>query len=149
MNNIKVLSGLKLYSFIPWIGIWSILLSYSIHRELIGSGINTSTFFNLFGYFLYPMYYGGILYIIYRFSILFSFVKVYIYLLDDKLIIGRNRPISANSIDFIKMSRNSLGIKNISICDNKGYVKKIWVYSLSCPGYEVFSSLLSWKNSVS
>lgn len=147
MPNLMIVSGLSRKYIFAWMLAAFLVLSSAIFKEINGSGLRSSIYFHSLGYFIYPIFYGSCLYVIYRMLILTKNLDNYIRICDDSLFIGENGPLHKSEIINIEIDKQSIIQKVIIIHLIDARSIKIKLYILNRNLEYVLPILKKWLSS--
>lgn len=135
----RVISGIRSEVVILWLVAVGVCTAFVLRGDLSGEGLRGTLLFKSIGYFVYPVFYGGVAYLFFRFGRLLANGSDYLSARDSSIIVGgRVLPIDGLAVD---VTRNWLGLQEIVFRRNAQREFAVKAYALSRPVAEVIEEL--------
>jgi hypothetical protein len=127
----RVISGFRREVSILWLGAVAVGAALVLRSDLSGEGLRGTLLFKSIGYSVYPVFYGCIAILIFRFGRLLANGGDYLSASDSSIVVGgRVLPLDGLSVD---VTRNWLGLREIVFLRNSQREFAVKAYALSKP----------------
>jgi hypothetical protein len=138
--NRRVVSGLNAAPLVFWIAVFALIPTYALHEDLTSDGLRRTQAFLVLGYLLYPLFYGGAAFALFRLASMFQQRRDYITIDDDTVAFGRTI-VPLADIREVDVRRNWLGLEQLVVLRNQAADYRVAAYALSRPICEVATEL--------
>jgi hypothetical protein len=136
----RVVAGLNGAVIILWIVLVGLMGAYVLREDLASDGLKRTQVYLMLGYLTYPLFYGAVLFALFKFVSMFRRRADYVALGHGSIMIGQ-RAVQMDEIRTIEATRNWMGLKQLVVRRTEGYDIRLAAYALSRPVDEVAADL--------
>ena len=136
----RIIAGLNGIVILFWLAFIVLIAGYVLHEDLTSDGLRRTQAFLVLGYFLYPLFYGGVAYLLVAFASMYRRRGAYIGLQDTAFAFGR-RIVPFSDVRQVDVRRNWLGLKQLVVVRNEARDYRLAAYALSRPVDDVAADL--------
>jgi hypothetical protein len=119
-----------------WIALFTLIPIYALHEDLTSDGLRRTQAFLVLGYLIYPLFYGGVTFVLFRLGSMFQQRRDYVSIDDDSLGFGRTT-VPLADVREVDVRRNWLGIDQLVVHRKHAADYRLAGYVLSRPVTEV------------
>jgi hypothetical protein len=128
--NRRAVAGLNGIVVIVWIACIGLIGAYALHEDLTSDGLKRTQIYLVLGFFTYPLFYGAVLFALFKFASMFRRRIDYIALGDGSIMIGQ-RVVPIAEVRTIDATRNWMGLKQLVVRRTQGNDIRLAAYALS------------------
>jgi len=137
--NKRLISSVRSEVVVLWLIAVTIGAGLVLHDDLTGGGLRNTLMFRSIGYMVYPVFYGCVAYLLFRFGRLLSRGRDYLTAANGSITVGETvLPIEGLSVE---TRRNFLGLREIVFHRDGQRVYAAKAYFLARPLGEVIEDL--------
>ena len=138
--NRRVIAGLNGPVLIFWLSVFALIGVYALHEDLTSEGLKRTQIFLVLGNLTYPLFYGAIAFLLFRFTSMFRRRHDYVAFADNSISFGQ-RVTPLADIRQVDVGRNWLGLRELIVRRENGPDIRLKAYALSRQIDEVVSEL--------
>jgi hypothetical protein len=139
MTDRRVISGVRREAFVIWFIAVAVMGSVVLYGDITGIGLRRTLLFRAVGYMAYPVFYGGLAYLLVKWGRIIASDRDYLTTSGDVIEIGgKVLPIDGLQCE---ARRNWLGLRDLVFRRDGRLVFAVKAYTLSKPLADVIKEL--------